>query len=418
VVAVPLTVYPICEQLLQVGKEAAFGSAPSQTAFVSVPVAGFMPDNKVTWVEDGSMWGDFVKTHDLQEGPYWAESEIKESPLYGDTFGNFLFGLLGDLVTTGTGTTPTWSTTAAPVAGGTVLTVGAGSTAVSGTYIQVDTSTNSEVVTVTTGSTGTTISINPATPLRFNHGTTTTITTVVAPFTNTFSLLNPYGSTGVTTGQGPSYTFIHRTGIPGSGNNNAWQFVYGCMSEITINGKASGVLTWSGKVTTYKKAYPAFNPVPSFSAVRMIPAWKSTTSVASSQVNDITEWSCTLTRELDVIPTADGVQDPYLIGRGNLDATFKLMYSPTLDESALNNMLNNTQPTFSETISNGLAGASQVSLTINANQAAYKQTPMAADKVFWGYDVSGEFIANTTNAGNSGGRSPVSIVLVNAVPGY
>ena len=67
------------------------------------------------------------------------------------------------------------------MAGGTVLTVGAGSTAVSGTFIQVDTSTNSEVVTVTTGSTGTTITINANTPLRFAHGTATTITTVDRP---------------------------------------------------------------------------------------------------------------------------------------------------------------------------------------------------------------------------------------------
>ena len=75
-VAVPLTVYPICEQLLQIGRETTFATAPAQTAFQSVPVVGFMPDNKVTWIEDGSMWGDFVKTHDLQEGPYWAENEI------------------------------------------------------------------------------------------------------------------------------------------------------------------------------------------------------------------------------------------------------------------------------------------------------------------------------------------------------
>ena len=417
-VAVPLTVYPVCEQLLQVGKEAAFGSAPSSTAFTSVPIVNFAPDNKVTWVEDGSMWGDFTKTHDVQEGPVWAESEIKESPLYGDSFGNFAFNLMGDLTTTGTGTTPTWTSSAPPTAGGTVISVSAGSTAVSGTYIQVDTSTNSEVVAVTTGSTGTTISINPATPLRFTHGTTTTITTVVAPFTHTFSVLNPYGSTGVTTGQGPSHTFIHRTGIPGSGNNNAWQFVYGCMSEITVMGKASGILTWSGKVTSYSKAYPAFNPTPSFSAVRMIPAWKSTTTVASAQLNDITEWSCVLTRQLEVIPTADGVQAPYLIGRGNLDATFKLMYSPVLDESALTNMLTNAQPTLSWTISNGLAGSSLVSFTLNANQAAYKTVPLTGDKTFFGFDVSGDFVGNTTNSGNSGGRGPCQIVLQNAIPTY
>ena len=149
--------------------------------------------------------------------PTWAELEIPESPLYGDTFGHLAFGFFGDYTTTGTGTTPTWTTTVAPVAGGTVLTVGAGSTAVSGTFIQVDTSTNSEVVTVTTGSTGTTISINANTPLRFAHGSAVTVTTCVGPFTHNFATLNPNSSTGLTSCQPPSHSIVHHNYLPGSG---------------------------------------------------------------------------------------------------------------------------------------------------------------------------------------------------------
>src|SRR5690242_1275130 len=110
----PTTVYPRCSQVLLVGKESGgFAVAPASTAFVSVPVADFLPDPKVTWVEDNSMWGDFVRTHDLQQGPIHAESEIKESPLYGDTFPHFLYNLMGDLTTTGTAGTPTWTTSGA-----------------------------------------------------------------------------------------------------------------------------------------------------------------------------------------------------------------------------------------------------------------------------------------------------------------
>ena len=416
-VAVPLTVYPICEQLLQIGRETTFATAPAQTAFQSVPVVGFMPDNKVTWVEDGSMWGDFVRTHDLQEGPVWAESEIKESPLYGDTFGNFLYNLLGDYTVTGTAASPNSTLNGAVAAGASSIVVASGTGFVANQWIQIDTAANAEVVQILSVATNT-LTLTAATPTRFSHLTAVAVTNTAAPYTHVFSLLNPNSSTGVTTGQGPSHTIIHRTGIPGSGNHYAWQFVYGCMSEITIMGKASGILTWSGKITTYKKAYPSFTPTPSFSAVRMIPAWKSTTTVASSQINDITEWSTTLVRQLDVIPTADGVQDPYLIGRGNLDATFKLTYDPALDESPLSNMLSNTQPTLAWSISNGLGGSSLVSFALAANQAAYKTTPMKADKTFWGWDVTGDFVGNTVNAGNSGGRSPCQITLVNAVQSY
>lgn len=416
--AVPTGVYPVCEQLLQVGKEATFGTAPSSTAFVSVPTAGFMATNKPTWLTDSSYWGDFVKTHDMQEGPIWAESEIKDSPLYGDTFGHFLLNLLGDYVATGTASTPTWTTSGALTPGAGPIAVTSGSSAVAGTYVQIDSTTNAEIVKVGTGSTATSIVVDASTPIRFSHLTAISITTVIAPFTHTFSLLNPASSTGVVTGQGPTHTFIHKTGIPGVGNNYAWQYAYGVMSEIVITGKANGILTWSGKLTSFDKAYPSFTPTASFSSVRMIPAWNSVTSLSSSGVNEIEDWTITLTRALDVIPTADGYQQPYLIGRGDLSATFKLTYGVALDETPLTAMISNSQPVFSETISNGLSGSSLVSFTANGQLAGFKEVPLKADKTFWGWEASGEFIANTTNAGNSGGRSPISIVLENAVATY
>lgn len=415
--AVPTGVYPKVTQLLQVGKEATFATAPAQAAFMSVPIADFKPDNKVQYLKDTSMWGDFTSTHDEQAGPQWAESDIAESPVYPDSIGPFLYGLMGDYVATGTASTPTWVTSGALAAGAGPIAVTSGSSAVSGTFIQVDTGVNAEIVTVGTGSTATSIVISAATPLRFSHLTGVTVTTVIAPFSHTFSLLNPYGSTGVTTGQGPSWTFLHRNNIPGSGNNYSWQFVYGCMSEITLNFKASGIFTWSGKVTSYIKAYPSFTPVPSFSAVRMIPGWKSTTTVASTLLNDITVGSFTLTRKVVPIPTADGYQQPYLLGRGMFDASFKLSYSPALDESALTNMLTNAQPTLAWSISNGGSGSGLASFALAANQAAYKTAPLAGDE-FFGFDVTGDFVGNTTNAGNSGGRSPCSITLQNAISSY
>jgi hypothetical protein len=417
----PTGVYPVCEQLLQVGKETGgFAVSPtSQSAYTSVPIAGFTPSPKPTWIEDTSYWGDFVRTHDLQQGPIWMESEIKESPLYGDTFPLFAYNLMGDLVTTGTASTPTWTTSSALAVGATSIPVTSGSVAVSGTFIQVDsTSGDTECVIVGTGSTSTSIVLNASTPLRFSHLTGITITTVVAPFSHSLSLLNPYGSTGVTTGQGPTHSFIHRTNIPGSGNNYAWLFAYGVMSEISIMGKASGALTWSGKLVHYTRAYPTFTPTPSFSTVRMIPAWKGQTTVASSILNDITQWTVTLTRQVEPIPTADGYQSPYLIGRGNLDATWKLTYSPALDESPLSHVLTNDQPTFAYAISNGGSGSGLISFDINAQVQAYKDSPLAADKTFFGWEASGDFVGNTTNAGNSGGRSPLQLVIQNAIPTF
>lgn len=417
----PVSVYPVTTQLLQAAKEiGGFAVSPAtQAAYTSIPIAGFTPSPKVTYIEDTSMWGDFVRTHDLQEGPAWMESDIKESPLYPDTFPIFAYNLLGDLVSTGTAGTPTWVTSGALAVGATNIPVTSGSVAVAGTFIQVDsTAGNTENVIVGTGSTSTNIVLNASTPLRFSHLTASAVTTVTAPFTHSISLLNPYGTTGVVTGQGPTHSFIHRTGLPGSGNNYAWLFAYGVVSEISIMGKASGALTWSGKVTHFTRAYPAFAPVPSFSAVRMIPAWKGATTVASSVLNDLTAWTITLTRQIQVEPTMDGYQQPYLIGRGNLDATWKLSYSPALDEGPLSHVLANDQPTFAYSISNGGSGAGLTSLAVNAQLQAYKDSPLTQDKVFFGWEASGEFVGNTTNAGNSGGRSPLSLVFQNATVTY
>jgi hypothetical protein len=417
----PTTVYPVCTQLLQAAKEVGgFAVSPSSgTSYTSIPIAGFTPSPKVTWIEDTSYWGDFVKTHDLQQGPIWMESEIKESPLYGDTFPIFAFNLMGDLVTTGTAATPTWVTSSALTPGAGPIPVTSGSSAVAGTFIQVDsTAGDSECVIVGTGSTATSIVLSASTPLRFSHLTGIAITTVVAPFSHQLSLLNPYGSTGVTTGQGPTHTFVHRTNIPGSGNNYAWSFAYGVMSEISIMGKASGALTWSGKLTHLSRAYPAFVPTPSFSTVRMVPAWKGATTVASSVLNEVTQWTVTMTRTLQVTPTADGYQQPYLIGRGNLDATWKLTYDPALDETPLSHVLSNDQPTFAYAIGNGGSGSGLISFDINAAIQAYKDSPLTMDKTFFGWEASGQFIGNTTDAGNSGGRSPVQLVIQNAVPTY
>ena len=88
------------------------------------------------------------------------------------------------------------------------------------------------------------------------------------------------------------------------------------------------------------------------------------------------------------------------------------------DESQLTNMLSNTQPTLSYSISNGLSTPNTVSMTIAAQLAGYKNAPLAPVRSLWGYKVSGDLIANTTNAGNSSGYSPVQVTLVNAIPSY
>ena len=415
-VAPPTTAQPVSTGYWQIGRELT--TATVAPVFASVKSKPIKPNNKPMWLRDEAMWGDMNELHDLQQGPTWAELEIPESPLYGDTFGHLAFGFFGDYTTTGTGTTPTWTTTVAPVAGGTSLTVGAGSTAVSGTFIQVDTSTNSEVVTVTTGSTGTTISINPNTPLRFAHGSATTITTVTGPFTHTFATLNPNSSTGLTNCQPPSHSIVHHNYLPGSGGYYADQFLYGVVTDLSLMGDAKGWLTYSAKITSYIQTAPGSTISAALSTIKGVPAWKGTNTVAGTALSYIAKWGCDFTRKPDVIPTADGQQAPYFLGLGPMTAKWKMTVDPAIDESQLNHMLNNDQPTLAWSTSNGLGGTSLVSAAINAELGGYTDAPITAVNQFWGYDVSGELVASSTFSGNSGGNTLAQLVLVNNISSY
>jgi hypothetical protein len=413
---IPSSIYPVFESSLLVGRETTIDTAP--TAFTGIPTGPLQTNQKVTWLEDMNLRGSNVKVYDLEEGPVWAEITIPESPLYGDTIGNILFSLLGDYTTTGTAGTPTWTTSGALSAGATSIAVTTGSVATSGTFIQVDTGVNAEVVTVGTGSTSTNIVLNTATPLRFSHLTTISITTVVAPFTHVFSLINPSSSTGNTSAQPPTYTFLHRNLIAGSGNYYADQYSYTRMTDLTLTAKKDGWFSWSGKAVAYLRGYPSANYAPSFTTVKAQPSWKSVISLASTTTYNVSEISFNLSREMDIVTTADGSQNPYVIAAGPVTATFNMDFDAASDESPLTAMLNNTQGTLSYTLSNGGSGAGLVSTSIAAQQAGYKNSPLSPMKSLWGWKVSGDLVANTTNSGNSGGYSPIQVTLQNAISSY
>ena len=414
-VAVPTTAQPVSTGYFLMGRElAAATAAPVLTAFKAKPLK---PVNKYTWLEDQAMWGDMVDLHDMQQGPFWAESEIPESPLYGDTFGHILFNFFGDYYVTGTAASPTTTANGAIAVGATAVTVTSGTGFTANQWIQIDTLTNSEIVQVASISTNV-LTLATSTPTRFSHLTGVAVVGTTAPYVHSFATLNPASSTGLTNCQPPSHTLAHYNYLPGSGGYYADEFLYACVSELTITGNATGWMTWSAKLTSYGQSAPAGAITAAISTVKGIPAWKSTSTEASSAVNQVASWTATWSRKMDVINTADGVQSPYFIGRGQSSSSFKLTINPAIDETQLTEMTANTQPTLAWSASNGLSGASLVSLAINSQLAGYQDVPLVAQKEFWGYSVSGKFVGSTTGAGNSGGRTLSQLVLTNAVPSF
>lgn len=415
---IPSTFYPVFESSLLMGKEAPTTPGTAATSFTGVPTGPLQISNKFTPLEDPNLRGSNVEMYGLQFGSRWAEITIPESPCYPDSIGMALMGLMGDLTTTGTAGTPTWTTSGALTPGAGPIAVTSGSSAVSGTNIQIDTGVNAEVVTVGTGSTATSIVISAATPIRFSHLSGVTITTVTAPFTHTFSNINPNSSTGNSSAHPPTYTLLHRNLIPGSGNNYADQYLYTNMSEIKFEAKKNGWFVWSGKAMSYFRGYPTTNYTPSFTTVTALPSWKSAISLASSTIYNISDLSVTISRKIDSIVTADGVQDPYAFGAGPLGAAFTADYDAITDESQLNHLTNNDQPTLSWQISNGGSGSSLASFEITAAATGYETADLVAVSTQWGYKTGGKLIASTSDGGNSGGYSPLQVILQNAIPTY
>jgi hypothetical protein len=412
---IPSLIYPVFESALLAGREQTIDTPPS--AFTGIPCGPLQTNQHVNWLGDENLRGSNVKTYSLVQANRWAEVTIPASPAYGDTLGHVLFSMLGDYTTTGTAATPNSTLNGGVSAGATSITVASGTGFAANQWIQVDTTTIAEIVQIQSVSTNT-LTLTAATPLRFSHLTGVAVTNTTANYTHTFSAINPNSGTGNTSAQPPTYTFLHRNLVATAANHNSDQYSYSRFTDLKLTATKDGWFTWDGKFSSYLRNYPASDFTPSFTTVPAFPTWQASISLAAAQVYTVSDCSFTINRELDIVTTADGSQNPYVIAAGPLTAAFDIAYDAVSDETALTYMLNNTQPALSFVLTNGLSSPNTVSITINAQLAGHKTAPLSAMKTLWGFKTTGELVANVTNGGNSGGYSPLQAVLVNAIPSY
>lgn len=233
-----------------------------------------------------------------------------------------------------------------------------------------------------------------------------------APYTHAFSVLN----TGA--GQPVTHTLTHFQGV--TATSGARQLPGACVSELTLKFNAeSQLFTFDAKGASWPTVAAGATPTPNPSTVTPIASWRATLGIGGpatggTQVKNVGEGEISIKRVLEPVYTAAGVQSPYIIQRGPVTVTGKLKFV-VADESPLTTMLSNTQPQLQLVVSNGQTGAAQVAVQIDCQQAAYKTAKIDSGKAAIAYDVDFEAIANTSNAGASGGYSPIKITLTNAV---
>jgi hypothetical protein len=226
-------------------------------------------------------------------------------------------------------------------------------------------------------------------------------------YPHTFTLLNSGD------GQPPAHTLTDRQGVTATVGARA--YAYACLSELTISGNATGLVTMACKWTTYGSAAAGSSPTNVSTTEVVIPGWRSTVTVAAVAAK-VRDWSYTITRSLTPDQLADGTQNPYSIARSDLTVAGKLTLA-AISEQPLLDMIAGTQQATVITIDNGGTLTAVRKLTATMTKAVYASASMVRQTPI-GYSIDFKAIANTTDVGASAGRAPISLLLNNAITTY
>lgn len=426
---VPTTFSPVASREVWINREATASVVPA-TLGMPWALTSFKPSDKPVWLEDNSFQGSMGDTYGMYQGPLIGGWDAG-GHVFADTIGYPLWGVLGDYTASGTAASPASTTSSSVAVGATALPVTSGGASfTAGMFIWLqDTGTPAanEVVKVGTGSTSTSVVLDPTTPTRFAHATATPFTNTTAPYTHVFALLNgTVGATGAPS-QPPTFTVTHRDGLAANGAN---QYAYSCFSDLVITGNAEKLFDFTAKAISQSRqtAGSAVSPV-NVSSEAAQPSWRTITGIGGpasggTLVKNVGEHTITITRAVKAMNTEQGAQTPYVIARGKQGATGKINFTPAIDDSALIAMLANTQPQLQFLTSNGLTGTALRSLQFDILLAAYKVADEQDGAELFGYDV--DFTAQHTAAssggitmtGASGLKGAIKATLVNAVPTY
>jgi len=409
-------VYPVTRRFIGVAKEATPGTVVAPT--FTYPMTKFAPKDNITYLKDTAWRNSMAELYNVIQGVEIGELDF-EGPFFGDGAGYGLVNILGDYWQSVNGTaTATTTLSGTYTAGGTTISVTSATNITIGTTFAVGVvGTNAEEVRTATNVVSTTVTLNA--PMYQNHASTVIVTpySAVTTYVHNFSLLNSgTGAGGFSSAQPPTHTYTDYTGV--TATSGARNYAYACYSDLEILGTATQLLMWNGKATAFASAIAGSTPTATVSSVKPQASWISTLSIGGSTVSDITDWKVNITRKLDPKFTNSGQQTPYAIPRGELAVMADLTYDPATDESGFLVYLNNTQPTLAITAGNGLTGANLEQIVLSMNVAAYTTGVLDDSKTTFGYSITADAVANSTNAGPSGGVSPIQIALTNGVVNY
>lgn len=410
--------FPSVRQFAGVALETVQGTTVPMS--YTLPLEDLQPEDKPKWLDDKAWRGAMGLLYNRIQGPLINDFTMK-GPVFGDGIGFLLSNILGDLVPLGTASTPSTTLNSTAAAGASSISTVASIPAAS--VILIGTGVTAEIRT-----TGTPSGSGPYTipfaagqlPLQYQHTSTQAVVVQIAPFTNAWSVNNTLATTNYAQGQPPTHTFTHYQGPAAGGVPRV--FPGSCLSKLSFTWNAeTELLMFDASATSWVSQLDLATRTPAATSVLPQPSWKGQLGIGGpatggTKVVTVESGSIDITRALEPIFTEQNSQNPYLIQRGEVSCAGKLEFVAA-DESPYLAMIGNTQPQFQWVLTNGLSGSNLISVQFDVQQAAYKTAKPDFGKKAVRYSVEWDGIFNTTNAGGSGGYSPVKVTVGSAVPG-
>jgi hypothetical protein len=405
------------------------GTAVGPTNTLPVDKGSYAPEDMPKFLPDEALRGVMGGLFNEIIGPEDASFSFG-GPNFLDMHGFVFDNLFGDLSSTGSNAvngTVLGGTLSTLAIGGTQATVTSATGYASGSAVMIDSGSVAEVVVLSSAPGGTLLTFGNY-PLRFPHNAGASVFTVSTPFTHKFALLNSQlGYGGVAGAQPPTHTFTDNTnlnysGTPGTNTSGARAYPGAAISTIDLSGNAEQLLSVKFSGNSWISQPAGSTPTNVISATVPVANWRAQIYIggtaAGNLVNTIGEWSISMKRQLAVMWTVDGQQNPYVIARGPLTGTMGFKFSTPADEYALNLMTTlGYQFVYIALQGPGSAG-SAVSLVFQAHSCQFVKAKPGRSAVLLDFDDSAETVYNATDIGGSGGLGPYTVTLTNAQPSY
>ena len=226
-----------------------------------------------------------------------------------------------------------------------------------------------------------------------------TTTGASAPYTHAISVYNS------TDGQPPSYTLTDNYGV------NTRQYPGAKFSDIDIKFTGDGLITYTAKAVALPSVTTTA-PTPSYSAVTPFAAYTGTVTIGSSAMN-LVDGNVTIKRSVSVVDTVDGTAAPYALWSGPVSVSGKLTLVMEA-ESQLTDYLAANQNVLDVTWAAG-SGAAATQLKLHMTNVVYQAADITRGKDYVEIGVTFNARGNSTDAGTSGGYSPIKATLQNAL---